>query len=257
MGAWPEENCAIPHVLIATDAASADDDRATGAAGQPLLELRGISKTFPGVRALDDVSFPIWAGEIHMLCGENGAGKSSLMKVLCGAYVADSGELFHRGSKIEIRSTLDARKLGIAVIFQEFSLVPHLSVAQNIYLGREFPGRIPGTIDNKKIRREAARVLAMIGSDINVDTPVHKLGVAQQQIVEIAKALSQDARILVMDEPTSALSDSETEHLFSMMRRLKAGGHRLYLAPHGRGVPARRSHHDFARRQESRDRASS
>ena len=113
----------------------------------PLLELRGISKTFPGVRALDDVSFPIWAGEIHMLCGENGAGKSSLMKVLCGAYVADEGEFLHHGEKIEIHSTLDARKFGIAVIFQEFSLVPYLSVAQNIFLGREFPGRFPGTID--------------------------------------------------------------------------------------------------------------
>src|SRR5689334_18285219 len=94
---------------------------------EPLLELRNIKKIFPGVVALDDVSFPIWGGEIHMLCGENGAGKSSLMKVLCGAYVADGGELFHHGQKIEIRSTLDARKLGIAVIFQEFSLVPYLS----------------------------------------------------------------------------------------------------------------------------------
>lgn len=202
---------------VLNDAAPAATDD-----GEPLLELRSISKTFPGVRALDDVSFPIWAGEIHMLCGENGAGKSSLMKVLCGAYVADSGELFHCGRKIEIRSTLDARNLGIAVIFQEFSLVPHLNVAQNIYLGREFPGRIPGTIDRKRVRSEAARVLATIGSDIDVDTPVHRLGVAQQQIVEIAKALSQNARVLVMDEPTSALSDTETEHLFGMMRRLKA-----------------------------------
>ena len=202
------------------------------AGGAPLLELRGISKTFPGVRALDDVSFPIWAGEIHMLCGENGAGKSSLMKVLCGAYVADAGEMFHNGGKIEIKSTLDARKLGIAVIFQEFSLIPYLSVAQNIFLGREFPGRIPGTIDRQKIRSEAARFLAMIGSDIDVDTPVHKLGVAQQQMVEIAKALSQNARVLVMDEPTSALSDTETEHLFGMMRRLKANGVAIVYISH-------------------------
>lgn len=199
---------------------------------QPLLELRAISKTFPGVRALDDVSFPIWAGEIHMLCGENGAGKSSLMKVLCGAYMADEGELFNNGKKIEIRSTRDARNFGIAVIFQEFSLVPHLTVAQNIYLGREFPGRVPGTIDRQKIRSEAKRVLAMIGSDIDVDTPLHKLGVAQQQIVEIAKALSQNARVLVMDEPTSALSDSETEHLFGMMRRLKASGVAIVYISH-------------------------
>jgi ribose transport system ATP-binding protein len=199
---------------------------------EPLFELRAISKTFPGVRALDGVSFPIWAGEIHMLCGENGAGKSSLMKVLCGAYVADSGELFHRGNKIEIRSTLDARKLGIAVIFQEFSLVPHLSVAQNIFLGREFPGRVPGMIDRKRIRSEAARVLATIGSDIDIDAPIYKLGVAQQQIVEIAKALSQNARILVMDEPTSALSDTETDHLFGMMRRLRASGVAIVYISH-------------------------
>ena len=210
----------------------ADDGRAGVQRLEPLLELRAVSKTFPGVRALDNVSFPIWAGEIHMLCGENGAGKSSLMKVLCGAYVADEGELFHGGKKIEIRSTLDARNFGIAVIFQEFSLVPYLTVAQNIYLGREFPGRVPGTINRSKIRQEAKRVLGTIGSDIDVDTPLHKLGVAQQQIVEIAKALSQNARILVMDEPTSALSDSETEHLFDMMRRLKASGVAIVYISH-------------------------
>ena len=104
--------------------------------GAPLLELRGISKEFPGVKALDDVSFSIWPGEVHMLLGENGAGKSSLMKVLCGAYRADSGDFYYRGEKVAIRSTADAQKLGIAVIFQEFSLVPHLDIAHNIYLGR-------------------------------------------------------------------------------------------------------------------------
>ena len=215
-----------------TDVATMAPRQTGGDAAAPLLELRGICKTFPGVRALDNVSFPIWPGEIHMLCGENGAGKSSLMKVLCGAYVADEGELFHNGEKVEIKSTLDARKFGIAVIFQEFSLVPYLSVAQNIYLGREFAGKVPGTIDRQKIRSEAQRVLGMIGSDIAIDAPVHTLGVAQQQIVEIAKALSQNARILVMDEPTSALSDTETEHLFGMMRRLKAAGVAIVYISH-------------------------
>ncbi len=219
-------------MLVTAEVAEHRTYRASSNEATPLLELRNISKTFPGVRALDDVSFPIFAGEIHMLCGENGAGKSSLMKVLCGAYVADEGELLHHGEKIEIKSTLDARKFGIAVIFQEFSLVPYLSVAQNIYLGREFPGKIPGTIDRQKIRSEARRVLGMIGSDIDIDAPVHTLGVAQQQIVEIAKALSQDARILVMDEPTSALSDTETEHLFGMMRRLKATGVAIVYISH-------------------------
>jgi ribose transport system ATP-binding protein len=218
--------------MKAANSTLAEDVRAGTQIVAPTLELRGISKTFPGVKALDNVSFPVWGGEIHMLCGENGAGKSSLMKVLCGAYVADAGEMFHNGEKIEIKSTLDARKFGIAVIFQEFSLVPYLSVAQNIYLGREFPGKLPGIIDRQKIRSEARRFLAMIGSDIDVDTPVYKLGVAQQQIVEIAKALSQNARILVMDEPTSALSDSETEHLFGMMRRLKANGVAIVYISH-------------------------
>ena len=203
-----------------------------GQPATPLLELRGISKSFPGVQALADVSFSIWPGEVHMLLGENGAGKSSLMKVLCGAYAADAGEFWHRGERIEIRSPADARRFGIAVIFQEFSLVPYLSVAQNIFLGREFKGRVPGTIDRDRIRAEAKRVLASIGSDIDPDLPVHRLDVAHQQIVEIAKALSEDARILVMDEPTSALSDRETERLFEMVRRLKQSGVAIVYISH-------------------------
>src|SRR6201994_3485397 len=121
----------------------------------PLLELRGISKEFPGVKALDEVSFAIFPGEVHMLLGENGAGKSSLMKVLCGAYRADAGEFYSKGEKVAIPSTADAQKLGIAVIFQEFSLVPYLDIAQNIFLGREPKGRIPGTIDRRRLLREA------------------------------------------------------------------------------------------------------
>ena len=198
----------------------------------PLLELRGIAKSFPGVRALDDVSLPIWSGEIHMLVGENGAGKSSLMKVLCGAYRADQGEVYHHGKRVEICSPADARNFGIAVIFQEFSLVPYLSVAQNIFLGRELGGRIPGTIDRKRIDAEATRVLSALGSNIDPRIPLHRLGVAHQQIVEIAKALSQKARILVMDEPTSALSSRETEHLFNIMRRLKQQGVAIVYISH-------------------------
>ena len=125
----------------------------------PLLELRGIGKEFPGVKALDDVSFAIWPGEVHMLLGENGAGKSSLMKVLCGAYSADSGEFNYKGESVAIASTADAQKLGVAVIFQEFSLVPHLDIAQNIFLGREPKGRVPGTIGRRRILADAQRVL--------------------------------------------------------------------------------------------------
>ncbi|KJC37797.1 sugar ABC transporter ATP-binding protein [Bradyrhizobium sp. LTSP857] len=198
----------------------------------PLLELRGISKEFPGVKALDDVSFALYPGEVHMLLGENGAGKSSLMKVLCGAYKADAGEFFHKGEKVTINSTADAQKLGIAVIFQEFSLVPYLDIAQNIFLGREPKGRIPGTIDRRKILADAKRLLDMIGFDIDPSVVVNTLGVAQQQMVEIAKAISQNARILVMDEPTAALSDRETELLFALIARLKADGVSIVYISH-------------------------
>ena len=123
----------------------------------PLFELRGISKEFPGVKALDDVSFEIRAGEVHMLVGENGAGKSSLMKVLCGAYRADQGAFFHDGARVTIDDPTDARKFGIAVIFQEFTLVPYLDIAQNIFLGREIPGKLPGLIDRRGIHQAAQR----------------------------------------------------------------------------------------------------
>jgi ribose transport system ATP-binding protein len=198
----------------------------------PLLELRGISKEFPGVKALDDVSFAVWPGEVHMLLGENGAGKSSLMKVLCGADSADSGEFYYKGDKVPICSTADAQKLGIAVIFQEFSLVPYLDIAQNIFLGREPSGRIPGTIDRRRILRDARRILDTVGFDIDPSILVEKLGVAQQQMVEIAKAISQNARILVMDEPTAALSDRETELLFALIARLKADGVAIIYISH-------------------------
>jgi ribose transport system ATP-binding protein len=199
---------------------------------QPLLELRGISKAFPGVKALEDVSFAVWSGEVHMLLGENGAGKSSLMKILCGAYRADEGEFFYRGENVAIRSSADAQRLGVAVIFQEFSLVPYLDIAQNIFLGREPRGRIPGTIDRRGLLREAKRVLDSIGFDIDPTITVARLGVAQQQMVEIAKAVSQHARILVMDEPTAALSDRESELLFDLIRKLKADGVAIIYISH-------------------------
>jgi ribose transport system ATP-binding protein len=205
---------------------------ADGQTAAPLFELRGISKQFPGVRALDDVSFDIRAGETHMLLGENGAGKSTLMKILCGAYRADAGRFHAGGEPVAIASPADARKFGIAVIFQDFTLVPYLDIAHNIFLGREFESRIPGLIDRPRLYREAAKVLATIGFDIDPREPVHRLGVAQQQMVEIAKALSQDARILVMDEPTAALSDRETERLFAMIARLKARGVAIVYISH-------------------------
>lgn len=204
--------------------------RASGPA--PLLELRGISKQFPGVRALDDVSLDVNAGEVHMLLGENGAGKSVLMKVLYGAYRADGGEIRFQGQPVDIRSPADARRLGIAVIFQEFSLVPYLNVAQNIFLGREFKGRFPWQVDHRRMHAEARRILDLLDAGMDTHAPVHELGVAQQQLVEIAKALSQNGRILVMDEPTAALSDHEVGQLFALIRRLKADGAAVIYISH-------------------------
>jgi ribose transport system ATP-binding protein len=193
-------------------------------APSPLLEVRGISKTFPGVRALVDVSLEIKAGEVHVLLGQNGAGKSTLIKTLYGAHHPDQGEFLFGGKPVRIASPADARRQGIAVIFQELSLVPYLDVAQNVFLGREFRGRLPGIVDRGRMHAEARRVLATLGVDLDTRLPVWRLGVAQQQIVEIAKALSQHARILVMDEPTAALSEPEIERLFGLIRTLKQDG---------------------------------
>jgi len=198
----------------------------------PLLEMRNISKGFPGVQALKDVSLAVHGGEVHMLVGQNGAGKSTLMKVLCGAYRPDQGEFLLNGSPVHIHSTRDAQRLGVAVIFQEFSLVPFLDIAQNIFLGREFPGRLPGTVDRNRMHVEARRILRQLGMDLDTRTRVHQLGVAQQQMVEIAKALSQNAKVLVMDEPTAAISDREIERLFEIIHRLRKDGIAIIYISH-------------------------
>jgi len=190
----------------------------------PLLSLKGITKRFTGVLALDQVSIDLHGGEVHMLMGENGAGKSTLMKVLCGAYQPDEGHFESEGRPVQVRSTADAQRLGVAVIFQEYSLVPHLNIAHNIYLGREPRRRVPGLIDHGRMHREARSVLDRLGLDIDTRRVVEGLGVAQQQMIEIAKALSQNARILVLDEPTAALSERETERLFEVIADLKREG---------------------------------
>jgi ribose transport system ATP-binding protein len=209
----------LPHATAA-DAPAVARDGAT----VPLLALAHVSKAFPGVRALDDVSLDLHGGEVHMLLGENGAGKSSLIKVLYGAYRADAGTIVHAGRPVQIHRPADARRLGIAVIFQEFSLVPFLDLAHNIFLGREPRHRVTRLIDHARMHRDARAVLDSLGLDYDTRAlPVH-LGVAQQQMVEIAKALSQHARIIVMDEPTAALSDREADALFAVIRRLRADG---------------------------------
>ncbi|MGH8436096.1 MAG: sugar ABC transporter ATP-binding protein [Pseudomonas sp.] len=192
--------------------------------GTPLIKLCGIGKSFPGVRALQDVSLSLWPGEVHMIMGENGAGKSTLMKIMCGAYKADEGHFEHLGRQVTVRGAADARKLGVAVIFQEYSLVPYLNVAQNIFLGREPMRRIPGVIDHARMHREAGALLQRLGSDIDTWAMVENLSVAQHQVVEIAKALSQDAKVLVLDEPTAALSVREAEQLFKLVADLRAQG---------------------------------
>ncbi|HSB78777.1 MAG TPA: sugar ABC transporter ATP-binding protein [Candidatus Methylomirabilis sp.] len=190
-----------------------------------VLQLEGISKQFPGVKALDNVNFDLRRGEVHMLIGENGAGKSTLIKILAGAHPHDTGRCIINGKPAEIQNPAQALALGVSVIYQEFNLVPHLSVAQNIFLGREprHP-RIPGLIDHARMIAESQAVLESLGVDIDPRATVHYLGVAQQQMVEVAKALSVNAQIVVMDEPTSALTTREIEQLFAAIRRLTARG---------------------------------
>lgn len=188
-----------------------------------ILTMEHIRKEFPGVVALDDVQFDLRRGEVHVLLGENGAGKSTLVKILSGAYRKTSGQIRLNGVDIDINNPHHAQELGVSIIYQEFNLVPHLSAAENIFLGRE-RSQAAVLIDQKHIVSEARRVLDGLGVKIDIRRAVSDLGVAQQQMVEVAKALSQDARILIMDEPTSALTDYEIKELFAAIRQLKAEG---------------------------------
>jgi ribose transport system ATP-binding protein len=185
----------------------------------PLLEMRGITKRFPGVTALDSVDFELEKGEVHVLLGENGAGKSTLIKMLSGAYQPDEGEILLNREPVNVSSAMVAQELGISTIYQEFNLVPQLTVAENIFLGRQ-PRRF-GLVDRRKMVEEARRLLERMKVRVAPNALVSNLGVAQQQMVEIAKALSLDARILVMDEPTASLSGQEVERLFEIIQGLK------------------------------------
>ncbi len=183
----------------------------------PLLELKQISKTFPGVKALSNVNINLFPGEVLGLCGENGAGKSTLMKILTGIYTADpGGEIWLRGEKVDVKSVNHARELGLSIIHQELNMVPDLTVAQNLFLGR--PGSTRGGwINDAKMIAEARDLFDRLGMDINPKSYIRDLSVARQQMVEIARALSYDSRILVMDEPTAALTVAETEALYGMI----------------------------------------
>ncbi|WP_321854799.1 sugar ABC transporter ATP-binding protein [Paraburkholderia tropica] len=201
----------------------------------PLLEMRGISKTFPGVRALDNVRLSVWPGEVHSLMGENGAGKSTLMKILSGAYQADpGGEILIEGKPVTIDGPLAARELGVAVIYQELSLAPNLSVAENIYAGRELRrgnSRF-GMVDRAAMERGCEDVLQRLGATFGPTTLVGSLSIAERQLVEIARAVHTEARIIVMDEPTTPLSSRETERLFKLILQLREDGLAIIYISH-------------------------
>jgi ribose transport system ATP-binding protein len=208
------------------------DDLPASAAVTPFaLAVRGVSKRFPGVHALDRVDLDVRPGEVHVVLGENGAGKSTLMKILSGVYPRDEGRVFIDGQEVELRGPRHAQALGISIIYQTFSQAPHLTVAENLFLGRE-PLTRWRTIDERKAQEMSRAVLARVGLAIDPQTPIKKLSVAQRQLVEIAKALSVDARIVIMDEPTSALTDRETRRLFGIIAALKAEGRAIIYISH-------------------------
>jgi ribose transport system ATP-binding protein len=199
----------------------------------PLLEARRLTKAFPGVRALKGVSLSVQRGEVLAVIGENGAGKSTLMKILAGVQTADAGEILLDGRPLDIRSVHDALANGIALIHQELNLADNLDVAANIFLGRE-PLRA-GLIDRACARRQARQFLDAVGLDLSPDTLVSDLAIGQQQLVEIAKALSTQARVLIMDEPTSSLSAREAENLFRVIRDLRSRGVSIVYISHRLG----------------------
>src|SRR5437773_2300572 len=186
--------------------------------------MDGISKDFPGVQALRSCRFELRRGEIHALVGENGAGKTTLMKILAGVYRMDAGRIRLKGADVDIPTPRAAQQLGISIIHQELSLMPHLTAAQNIFIGREPRGRIPFVIDARRLNEQARTLFRSLNLNIDPQTKVGKLSVAQQQMVEIAKALSYDAQVLIIDEPTAILTDNEIEELFLIIRSAMGNG---------------------------------
>ncbi|MBN2012801.1 sugar ABC transporter ATP-binding protein [candidate division KSB1 bacterium] len=196
-----------------------------------VIEARKITKRFPGVFALNQVDLRVYAGKVNAVVGENGAGKSTLMNILSGVYTEYEGELLLDGKKVEFKNTAEARQVGISIIHQELQLVPHMSIAENIYLGQE-PLNRAGFIDYKKMEENARALLSELEFETNVRQKIASLRIGQQQIVEIAKALSFDVRVLIMDEPTSALSESETNTLFKLIESLKRDGVAIVYITH-------------------------
>ena len=199
-----------------------------------ILEMKKIEKGFSGVHALKGVDFNLRSGEVHALMGENGAGKSTLMKILTGIYKADSGEIFCFNKKCNFNSVKDSQAIGISIIHQELNQVNDLSVAKNIFLGRE-KLKFGCFIDDKIMQKEAKKLLNYVGININPDEKISNLTVGQQQMVEIAKAISFNSKILILDEPTTALTEPETEELFRIMKELKSKGIGMIYISHRMG----------------------
>src|SRR5438270_1191898 len=195
------------------------------AASSDLVRMEGIDKSFPGVHALDNCHFELQSGEVHALCGENGAGKSTLMKVLAGIYPKDAGRIVFKGTEVEIPTPRAARDLGISIIHQELSLMRHLTVAQNIYIGREpRSGPMKMLLDERRMNEQARDLLARLNIRLDARARVSDLTVAAQQMVEIARALSLNTEVLIMDEPTATLTDTEIDALFNIIRQLRGQG---------------------------------
>lgn len=198
---------------------------------EKILELKDITKEFPGVLALSRITLDIYKGETLGIIGENGAGKSTLMKILAGVYRLDRGEIIYEGQKISINSPLHSQQLGLSIIFQEFNLVNSLSIAENIFAGRLFTKPLIG-VDWKRVYRESTELLKAVGLDLSPKVKIESLSIAQKQMVEIAKALSFDSKIIIMDEPTATLTDNEIKNLFSIIENLKASGKTIIYISH-------------------------
>jgi ABC-type sugar transport system ATPase subunit len=196
----------------------------------PLLELRGLTKRFGGTLALNDVSFTVTSGEVHAVCGENGAGKSTLMKILAGVHPPDSGEILLNGQAVHFRSPADSQRAGVAIVFQELSQFPHLTVAENLFSNRE-PSHA-GLIDRRSMRKAAREALERMETRIDPNARISELTLAERQLVEIARALMQNARVVILDEPNSALAAAETERLMALVRRLREEGTTFLYVSH-------------------------
>ncbi|SHK36343.1 monosaccharide ABC transporter ATP-binding protein, CUT2 family [Clostridium cavendishii DSM 21758] len=198
----------------------------------PMLEMKNISKSFPGVKALEDVSLKAYGGEVTALMGENGAGKSTLMKILSGVYQKDEGSVFIEGNEVKVKNIKEAESYGVTIIHQELSVIPNLTVAENIFLGNEKVSKFSRRVDKKMLEERSKLFLDQIGCKIDPSTLVKDINVGEKQMIEIAKALTKNARIIIMDEPTTALTDVETKHLFNVIESLKKKGIAIIYISH-------------------------